>query len=157
MTHPQILRATAKDSTRTAELIADAFFALDATAWLIPDPDERAQVLPADFEIYVDHALTYGETHLIEDDTGELAAAAVWFPQLTGPTPEPDNYEEQLVATCGNYTDRFRTLDELCEGLPRVCALPREQVRRHVVENFDVRRMVDGYERLYTRLSERRA
>ena len=113
MTLPQIHRATAKDATRTAELIADAFFALDATAWLIPDPHERALVLPADFEIYVDHALTYGEIHLIDDATGELVAAAVWFPQVTGPTPEPDNYEEQLVAACGSYTDRFRVLDQL--------------------------------------------
>jgi ribosomal protein S18 acetylase RimI-like enzyme len=113
MTLPQIHRATAKDATRTAELIADAFFALDATAWLIPDPHERALVLPADFEIYVDHALTYGEIHLIDDATGELVAAAIWFPQVTGPTPEPDNYEEQLVAACGSYTDRFRVLDQL--------------------------------------------
>jgi glycosyltransferase involved in cell wall biosynthesis len=46
----------------------------------------------------------------------------------------------------------FSTLDDLVEGLPRVFALPREQVRSHVVENFDVRHMVDGYERLYRRL-----
>lgn len=121
MTHPQIHRATAKDATRTAELIGNAFFTLEATAWLIPDPGERARVLPADFEIYVDHALAHGEIHLINDDAGELAAAAVWFPQLTGPTPEPDNYEEQLVAACGPYTDRFRVLDQLFEDThPRI-------------------------------------
>jgi glycosyltransferase involved in cell wall biosynthesis len=51
----------------------------------------------------------------------------------------------------------FRSLDDLIEGLPRVYALPREQVRRHALENFDVMHMVDGYERLYRRLSERRA
>jgi ribosomal protein S18 acetylase RimI-like enzyme len=112
MTHPEIRIATAKDATPTAELIADAFFTLDATAWLVPDPRERARVLPADFEIYVEHALTHGEIHLI-DDAGELAAAAVWFPQLTGPTPEPDDYDDQLVAACGPHTDRFRTLDQL--------------------------------------------
>lgn len=114
MTHPEIRLATAKDATPAAELIADAFFILDATAWLVPDPHERARVLSADFEIYVDHALTHGEIHLVED-AGELAAAAVWFPQRTGPTPEPDNYEEQLVAACGTHTDRFRTLDQLFE------------------------------------------
>ena len=113
MTRPEIRPATAKDATRTAELIADAFFSLDATAWLIPDPHKRAQVLPADFEIYVDHALTQGEIQIIEDAAGELAAAAVWFAQLTGPTTEPDNYDDQLVAACGIYTDRFRTLDQL--------------------------------------------
>lgn len=114
MTPPEIRRATAKDATPVAELIADAFFILDATAWLVSDPQERARVLPADFEIYVDHALTHGEIHLV-DNAGELTAAAVWFPQLTGPIPEPDNYEEQLVAACGTYTDRFRTLDQLFE------------------------------------------
>jgi GNAT superfamily N-acetyltransferase len=115
VTNPEIRLATAKDATRTAELIADAFFTLDATAWLVPDPHERALVLPADFEIYVDHALTHGEIQLIEDDAGHLAAAAVWFPQLTGPTPEPDNYDDQLTAACGTYADRFRTLDQLFE------------------------------------------
>lgn len=115
MTRPTIHRATANDATHTAELIADAFFTLDATAWLVPDPHERARVLPADFEIYVDHALTHGEIHLMKRADGHLAAAAVWFAQPTGPTPEPDNYEEQLMAACGTYTDRFRTLDQLFE------------------------------------------
>lgn len=80
-----------------------------------PDAGERARVLPADFEIYVDHALTHGEIHLIKRADGELVAAAVWFAQPTGPIPEPDNYEEQLVAACGTYVDRFRTLDRLFE------------------------------------------
>jgi GNAT superfamily N-acetyltransferase len=115
MTRPTIHRATANDAAHTAELIADAFFTLDATAWLVPDPGERARVLPADFEIYVDHALTHGEIHLIKRADGQLAAAAVWFAQPTGPIPEPDNYEEQLMAACGTYTDRFRTLDQLFE------------------------------------------
>lgn len=115
MTRPTIHRATANDATKTAELIADAFFTLDATAWLIPDPNERARILPADFEIYVDHALTHGEIHLIKHANGGLAAAGVWFAQPTGPTPEPDNYDEQLVAACGTYADRFRILDQLFE------------------------------------------
>ena len=49
----------------------------------------------------------------------------------------------------------FETLDDLVEGLPKVYALDRAAVRRHVVENFDVARMVDGYERLYLRLANR--
>jgi GNAT superfamily N-acetyltransferase len=113
VTKPETRLAIAKDATPAAELIADAFSTLDATAWLVPDPQERARVLPAHFEIYVDHALTHGEIHLIEDDAGELVAAAVWFPQITGPGPQPDNYGDQLLAACGPHIDRFRTLDRL--------------------------------------------
>lgn len=113
MTDPEIHRATTDDATRVAELIADAFFTLDAAVWLVSDPHERAQVLPGDFKIYVDHALKHGEIHLVEDTAGELVAAAVWFPQLTGPVPEPDDYEARLEAVCGSHTDRFRLLDQL--------------------------------------------
>jgi glycosyltransferase involved in cell wall biosynthesis len=49
----------------------------------------------------------------------------------------------------------FETLDELIAGLPRVYALDRTRVRAHAVEQFDARRMVEGYERLYTRLAQR--
>lgn len=111
MTHPEIHRATANDATKTAELIADTFFAVDATAWLVPE--ERARILPAYLEIHIDHALTHGQIHLIKHANGELAAAAIWFAQPTGPMPEPDNYEEQLTAACRAYVDGFRTLDHL--------------------------------------------
>jgi glycosyltransferase involved in cell wall biosynthesis len=49
----------------------------------------------------------------------------------------------------------FETVDDLVEGLPKVYALDRVPVRRHVVENFDVARMVDAYERLYLRITHR--
>jgi glycosyltransferase involved in cell wall biosynthesis len=49
----------------------------------------------------------------------------------------------------------FETLDELVAGLPKVYALDRAQVARHVRENFDVSRMVDAYEQLYFRVSNR--
>lgn len=121
MTHPEIRRATAKDATRTAELIADAFFTLDATAWLIPNSRKRADVLSADFEIYVEHAMTCGEAHLVEDAVGDLIAAAVWFHPITGPTPEPDDYDQQLEAACGVHVDQFRMLDQLFDdNHPRV-------------------------------------
>jgi GNAT superfamily N-acetyltransferase len=113
MTRHEIRIATVKDAIPAAELIADAFFPLEATAWLVPDAQRRAHILPIDFEIHVNHALTHGEIHLIDDDSGELAATAVWFAQLTGPTPEPDHYQDELMAACGPYTDWFRTLDRL--------------------------------------------
>jgi GNAT superfamily N-acetyltransferase len=113
VTAPQIHRATTDDATRVAALIDAAFHTLDAAVWLVADPDERARVLPANLEIYVDYALTRGEVDLIEAASGEPAAAAVWLPQLSGLIPPPNDYEDRLVAACGPYTERFRTLDDL--------------------------------------------
>jgi glycosyltransferase involved in cell wall biosynthesis len=48
----------------------------------------------------------------------------------------------------------FETLDDLVEGLPKVYALDRSLVRRHVIEQFDVVRMVESYERLYLRITD---
>jgi glycosyltransferase involved in cell wall biosynthesis len=44
------------------------------------------------------------------------------------------------------------TVDELIEALPKVMALPRAGVRRHIENHFSVQAMTDGYESLYTRL-----
>jgi GNAT superfamily N-acetyltransferase len=112
----QIRRATVADTAETAELIAAAFHELDVSAWLVPDPAERLRVLAADFRIFVDHALDHGEIHLIDDTTtpttGHPLAAAVWFPQTTGPTPPPKDYDTRLAAACGPATTRFQVLDQ---------------------------------------------
>jgi glycosyltransferase involved in cell wall biosynthesis len=46
----------------------------------------------------------------------------------------------------------FTSLDALVEGLPRVLALDRSQVRARAVERFGVDRMVDAYVDVYSRL-----
>jgi glycosyltransferase involved in cell wall biosynthesis len=51
----------------------------------------------------------------------------------------------------GGY--HYPALDALIEGLPQVYALERASVRKYAVDNFDVKHMVDGYERLYRRLA----
>jgi GNAT superfamily N-acetyltransferase len=111
-----IRRATADDVTDIAELIAVAFFALDVSAWLIPNDAARIRPLIADFRIWVEHALEHGEIHLIDqvfDDNNRFPiAAAVWFPLLTGPMPLPENYETRLFDACGPATSRFQVLDE---------------------------------------------
>jgi GNAT superfamily N-acetyltransferase len=113
---PKIRRGTATDAAATAELIAVAFHELDVSAWLVPDPADRLRVLADDFRILVDHALTHGEIHLInhnKDTTaGRPVAAAVWFPQPTGPTPPPQDYDTRLATACGTATTRFQVLDQ---------------------------------------------
>lgn len=111
-TQHQIRSATTTDTTPTSSLIAAAFHELDVSAWLVPDSRERTRVLSDDFEIFVEHALIHGDAQLLENATGELVAAAVWFPQMTGPTPPPDDYDTRLAAACGAATSRFQLLDE---------------------------------------------
>ncbi len=43
----------------------------------------------------------------------------------------------------------FASLEALLEGLPRVLAMDRGQVRRRFEDRFDVARMVEGYEAVY--------
>lgn len=54
---------------------------------------------------------------------------------------------EIVAQGVGGYA--FDTLDELVAGLPAVFALDRRAVRRHALENFDVRTMARAYEALY--------
>lgn len=76
---------------------------------MVPDPQTRARVLPANFRIFVDHALAHGEVYQTED----RQAVAVWFPRDGDPLPEPVAYEQRVAAACGEATARFRHLDDL--------------------------------------------
>jgi ribosomal protein S18 acetylase RimI-like enzyme len=108
VTTPQIVRADSTDAGWIAELIGSAFQDLEATEWLVPDRGVRAGILPRNFEIYVEHALTYGEVNVTHDRTG----AAVWIPRLDK-LPAIPNYDDRLAAACGEAVDRFRHLDGL--------------------------------------------
>lgn len=109
MTSPiPILRAGVEDAGWVADLIGEAFHPLAVACWLVPDPRQRAQILPANFRILVDHALAYGTVHT----TSDRAAVAVWFPR-DRPLPEPVGYQRRLEAACGQATARFQHLDEL--------------------------------------------
>lgn len=104
-----IVRADASEARDIAELIAVAFHSLAVARWLVPAPARRAHILPANFRIFVDHALAQGEVQV----TADRAAAAVWFPRDGGPPPEPAAYPQRVAAACGEATERFRHLDEL--------------------------------------------
>lgn len=106
---PQISRASGDDAQWVADLIGEAFQSLAVACWLVPDPDRRAHILPANFRIFVDHALAHGHVHVI----GDRAGVAVWFPRDEQPLPEPFAYQQRVTAACGEATDRFRHLDEL--------------------------------------------
>ncbi|MDF5758281.1 GNAT family N-acetyltransferase [Spongiactinospora sp. TRM90649] len=110
---PAVRGAAETEAGHVADLIATAFAPLAATAFLVPPPTARHDVMTANFRIFVDHALHHGEIDVIRDGPG-IAATAVWFPH-TVPLPEPPDYDRRLVAACGEWTERFRVLDTLFE------------------------------------------
>jgi GNAT superfamily N-acetyltransferase len=106
-----LARAESADTDWIAELIGAAFCHLGPTRWLVPDPAQRAGILPRTFAIYVEHAMAHGEVHV----TTDRSAAAVWVPRGWAPLPPPADYDRRLADVCGEWTDRFRQLDELFE------------------------------------------
>jgi ribosomal protein S18 acetylase RimI-like enzyme len=109
VTEAPIVRAGSLDAPWIADLIGSAFHRLEATEWLVPDAEERVRVLAGNFEILVDHALTFGEVHV----AGERSAVAVWMPRGYVPLPAPDDYERRVEKACGEATSRFLELDAL--------------------------------------------
>jgi GNAT superfamily N-acetyltransferase len=90
-----------------SQVIADAFFDLEVSKWLIPDPVARRQVYPRYFGLYVEHALADG----IVLTTPDQAAVALWLPVGEEPAGPPDDYDERLAEVTGPWADRFRAFD----------------------------------------------
>jgi len=108
---PLSIRAAAgAEAAAVADRIAESFVDLAPTAWLVPDPADRRQVLRDDFRILVDHAYDHGQVQVLDD----LSAAAVWL-YADDDVPPPPNYHRRLAEACGPYTERFAHLDKLFE------------------------------------------
>jgi len=107
-TPPQsaISRAQLADVDRISRLLADAFLIAPVGDWLIPDISARRKVYVDYFAIFIRHGLCHGIVELNHDRTG----VAIWYPRAED-TPGPVNYDSQLAAACGPFTDRFRLLD----------------------------------------------
>ncbi len=109
-TVPGILAANPAEARELAGLVADAFFALPPSIWLVPAEHAhlRATVMRDYFTIAVDHAFRHGTVETVAN----RSAVAVWFDNTT-PIPEPDDYELRRAAACGRFTERFIFLDDL--------------------------------------------
>ena len=111
MTTVQIVRAETADAAVAADVIGAAFQTLAPAEWLVPNPTQRAFVLPANFRIHVEHAVEVGEVHM----TADRSAVAVWLPR-DRPLPGPARYDTRLALACGQWADRFRALDSLSKA-----------------------------------------
>jgi len=102
------IRADEADLDVLSQVIADAFFDLAPSQWLITDPGIRGRIFPRYFRLYLEHALTHGTVHT----TPSRTAAALWVPGGQDTTGPPDGYAERLAALTSPWTSRFLAFDE---------------------------------------------
>jgi GNAT superfamily N-acetyltransferase len=108
VTSQQVIPAGPEDAGTLAQVIADAFFDLPQSRWLISDPGQRRVVFPAYFRIFVDHALAAGLVHTTQGRTG----VALWLPvSADGPVPPGTGYNVRLAQITGPWAARFQVLD----------------------------------------------
>jgi GNAT superfamily N-acetyltransferase len=102
-----VVKAQHPDAAVLSQVIADAFFALPPSVWLIPDDAARRDIFPGYFRIYVEHAMESGTVHT----TTDRAAAALWLPVSADGASPPGGYDEHLAAATGPWAGRFRAFD----------------------------------------------
>ncbi|MDZ5447064.1 GNAT family N-acetyltransferase [Micromonospora sp. 4G57] len=103
---PRIRAARWSDKRAVAALTADALHTEPLGVWLVPDEHQRRRILTDVLEIWVEHALFFGEVHV----TGDLSAAAVSFHRYR-PIPPPNVYRQRLHAATGPGTEAFDILE----------------------------------------------
>ncbi len=102
-----VVAASPDDIPVLAAVIAEAFFDLRPSRWLVPDRAERRRIWPGYSRIYVEHAMTAGTVHT----TTGRDAAALWIPVGQTPPQPPDGYTASLTRVTGPYLDRFQAFD----------------------------------------------
>jgi GNAT superfamily N-acetyltransferase len=105
--HGPVVRAQTADIEVLSQVIADAFYDLPPSRWLVPGDATRREIFPGYFRIYVEHAMASGTVHTTTDHT----AAALWLPVGPEGTTPPDSYDERLAKATGPWIERFRTFD----------------------------------------------
>lgn len=102
-----IITAGPADLGVLSQVIAEAFFDLPPSRWLIADPDARRRVFPAYFLMLLEHACACG----VICTTPDRDAAAVWIPVVDrAPGPPPD-YPARLRAATSPWTRRFEVFN----------------------------------------------
>lgn len=111
MTVPRIRTLRWTERHTAANIIATSLHPSSLAEWLIPDLVHRHSVLAAVAEIWVEHALFFGEVHTTDD----LTAVTIGLHRLR-PLPPPTNYPQRLAAAANGYTQRFLTLDHILDA-----------------------------------------
>jgi len=107
-----VVRAGPGDLFMLSQVIADAFYGLAPSQWLVADPDARRRIFPAYFQLYVEHALAAG----LVFTTPDRAAAALWIPVSEAVEGPSGDYDTRLAAITDPWTDRFRAFDQALDS-----------------------------------------
>lgn len=108
----EVVRAETGDLDALSDLMAEAFFDLPPSSWLIADEAARRQIFPGYFRMYLEHGLTHGLVYT----TPDWAAVALWLPVGTEPPVPPEGYQEQLAVVTAPWTSRFTAFDAALEA-----------------------------------------
>lgn len=108
----EITTAAAGDLHVLSDLIAEAFFDLPPSSWLIPNTAARRVIFPSYFRIYLENGLANGLVYT----TADWAGAAVWLPVGTEPKAPPNGYHERLASVTAPWTDQFLAFDAALEA-----------------------------------------
>ena len=107
-----LARADETDVDTLSQVIAEAFFDLPPSRWLVEDPAARRAIFPAYFRLYVEHAMAVGLVHT----TPDRDAVALWLPAGPAAPGPPDGYNARLAAITGPLTGRFEAFDAALEA-----------------------------------------
>lgn len=105
----RIEQADTGDVDVLAQVIANAFFNLAVSRWLVPESRARRAIFPSYFRIFVERAFTDG----LVLTTPARDAAALWI--SVGPEGQdepPEGYDKELAILTGRHMARFKALDE---------------------------------------------
>lgn len=107
----EIIRASESDVEVLGQVIADAFFDLPQSRWLVPHPGARRAIFPAYFQLIIEHALANG---FVQTTPGRDAAALWIYVEHELPLPSAD-YLLRLAEVTGTWINRFVVFDAALE------------------------------------------
>jgi GNAT superfamily N-acetyltransferase len=94
-----------------SEVIAEAFFDLPPSHWLIADPRARREIFPPYFRLILEGVMADG----VVQTNAERTAVALWLPvggeHDGSPADAAAQYAAALAAVTGKWADRFRAFD----------------------------------------------
>ena len=109
-----IRRAVAADEHDVGRIIYEAFFDDPTMRWITPDPERRAAIGPAMFELYASAFVPLGETYV----TGDRSGAALWAPPGVQPVAEEDAeaFGRRAAEIVGPDAERLFELEAVFEA-----------------------------------------